>query len=55
MCVDGLRSNPRYFGSQHAGSLERADSALVAKTRAAASKRQSERRVAVDRAAARLR
>ena len=38
-----------------AGSPERADAALVEQTRAAASKRQSERQAAVDRAAARLR
>jgi cyclohexyl-isocyanide hydratase len=38
-----------------AGSPERADAALVEKTRAAASKRQSERQAAVDQAAARLR
>ena len=38
-----------------AGSPERADAALVEKARAAASKRQSERQAAVDRAAARLR
>ncbi len=37
-----------------AGSPERADAALVEKTRAAASRRQSERQVAVDRAAAKL-
>src|SRR3954468_18160482 len=37
-----------------AGSPERADAALVAKTRNAAAKRQSERQAAVDRAAARL-
>ena len=37
------------------GSPERADAALVEKTRAAASKRQSERQVAVEQAAARLR
>lgn len=37
------------------GAPERADAALVAKLRAASSKRQAERRAAVDRAAARLR
>jgi len=37
-----------------AGSPERADAALVEKTRAAASKRQSERQAAVDQAAAKL-
>jgi len=38
----------------HAGSPERADAALVAKTRAAAAKRQAERQIAVDAAAAKL-
>ena len=38
-----------------AGSPERVDAALVEKTRAAASKRQSERQAAVEQAAARLR
>ena len=38
-----------------AGSPERAGAALVEKTRTAASKRQSERQMAVDQAAARLR
>ena len=37
-----------------AGSPERAESALVAKTRAGAAKRQAERRAAVDAAAAKL-
>ena len=37
-----------------AGSPERADPALVAKTRAAAAKRQAERLAAVEQAAARL-
>ena len=37
-----------------AGSPERADAALVAKTRAAAAKRQAERQIAVDAAAAKL-
>jgi cyclohexyl-isocyanide hydratase len=37
-----------------AGSPERADPALVAKTRSAAAKRQTERQAAVDQAAARL-